>query len=314
VTVDDAYPTSEQQEIALRLQATQEVLGKIGLPGTEDLDLLPASTAGSGVEEYRELEKLYSQERSPKGVDPEGRGVQVFLEAATHKQGGLLNLYQADFENDPSKGRKPAPWDMFRDYVAASTTLAKSLEKQKKYKRAASIYRRFISFGRQLLDEPGGFQFVQWGITFQKQGAQELARVLGKIGGTQKDRAESCARMAARRLDLLQTGLSCLDDMTDYRSLQAAIIAGEPSPVNVFRSWGVNTLAILALKGAPATQDAIRTAGAMVVVDNPAMRQVAWKALEKLTAEPSGKMAVFIEKQKKWITDHEVYGTVQNFR
>lgn len=314
VTVDDAYPTADQQERALRLQATMDVLAKIGLPGSEDLDLLPPGTEGSAVEDYRDLERIYSQERGAKGVAADGRGVQVFLEAATRRQGGFLSLYQADFENDPSKGRKPPPWDMFRDYVSASIKFAKSLEKQEKPKRAVSVYRKLLSFSRQLLNEPGGFQFVQWGLTFQKQGADELARVLSETGGTQKDRAEACARLAARRLDLLQTGLSCLDDMADYRSLQAAVVATEPSPVNVFRSWGVNTLAILALKGAPATREAIKSAGAMVVVDNPAMRRVAWKTLENLEAEPSGRMAAFIEKQKKWITGHEVYGTVQSFR
>jgi hypothetical protein len=314
VTANDPYPTPDQQERAMRLQASLEVLGKLGLPGSEDLNLLPSLSSGAGVDGYKELEKLYSQERGPKGVASDGRGVQVFLEAAAHKQGGFLSLYQADFENDAGRGRRPAPWDMYRDYVSATLKYAKSLEKRKKYKTAESVYRKCIAFGRQLLDEPGGFQFVLWGITFQKQGAEELARLLAETGSPQSDQAEAFTKLAARRLDLLQTALSCLDDMTDYRSLQAAVIAGEPSPVNVFRSWGVNTLTILALKGAPAARETIRNAGAMVVVDNPAMRQVAWKALEKLAAEPSGKMAAFIEKQKKWVGEHEVYGTVQSFR
>jgi hypothetical protein len=314
VTVNDPYPTTEQQETAMRFQASLEILGKLGFPGSEDLELLPSPSPGSAAEGYKELEKLHAQERSAKGVDPEGRGVQVFLEASTRKQGGFLSMYQADFENDSSKGRKPPPWDMFRDYVDASVKLAKSFEKQKKYKRAESVYRKLITFGRQWLDEPGGYQFVSWGLTFQKRGAEELARLLSETGGAQHDRIAAFASLTSRRLDLLQSALSCLDDMTDYRALQAATIAVEPSPVSVLKSWAVSTLAILALKGAPATPEVIQTAGAMVVVDNAAMRQVAWKTLEKLAAEPSGRMAAFIDKQKTWITDHSVYGTVQSFR
>jgi hypothetical protein len=314
VTVNDPYPTAAQQETTLRFQTTLGILDKLGLPGSEDLEFLPPLSAGSGAEEYREIEKLYPQERSSRGIDPETRGVQVFLAAASRKQGGFLTVYQADFENDPSKGKQPPPWDMYRDYVRASIMLAKSFEKQKKFGRAESIYRKLIALGRQLLDEPGGYQFVAWGITFQKQGAEELARLLASTGGAQKDRMEAFARLASRRLDLLQTALNCLDDMTDYRSLESAIVACEPSHVGIFRPWAVNTLAILALKGAPANLDAIKQAGAMVIVDNPAMRQVAWKALEKIASEPSGKMAAFVERQKQWVTDHEVYGTVQNFR
>jgi hypothetical protein len=314
VTVNDPYPTAEQQEAGLRFQTTLGILDKLGLPGSEDAELASRQSPGSGLEEYKELERLYSQERSSKGVDPEGRGVQVFLEAAARKQGGFLSLYQADFENDPSKGRRSPPWDMYRDYVRASTILAKSFEKQKKFTRAESIYRKVISFGRQWLNEPGGYQFVAWGITFQKMGAEGLARVLAHTHGAEKDRAEEFARLASRRLDLLQTALSCLDDMTDYRSLQAAIIAAEPAPVGIFRPWAINTLAILALKGAPASSDAVKQAGAMVIVDDPDMRKLAWKALEKLASEPSGKLNAFIEKQKKWVADHEVYGTVQSFR
>ncbi len=289
VTVNDPYPTAEQQETALRLQTALGILAKLGLPGSEDVEFVSSPSSGSGVEEYRELERLYSQERSPQGVDPDGRGVQVFLKAAAHQQGGFLSLYQADFENDASKGRRPPPWEMYSDYVRASTKLAKSFEKRKKFRRAESIYRTLISFGRQWLNEPGGYQFVAWGITFQKMGAEELARLFVDTNDPRKEPAEAFARVVSRRLDLLQTALSCLDDMTDYRSLQAAIIAGDPSPVDVFRPWAINTLAILALKGAPASSDAMKKAGAMVIVDDPAMRKVAWKALEKLASETLGK-------------------------
>jgi hypothetical protein len=314
VTSTDSYPTPAQQELGLRFETTLAVLDRLGLPGTEDMALLERPVGGSATEQYRELESLYARERSPQGVDPKGRGVQVLLEAARRSSGGLLQLYQADFQADPTHTRRPVPWDMFQTYVQAAVKYGKSLERREAPHRAESVYRRIMAFGRQFLNEPGGYQFMVWGMTFQKQAAEELCRLLASTGHAQKKEAQGFLNLASRRLDLLQTALGCLDDMTDYRSLQAAIMAAERSGDSVFRPWGINTLTILALKGAPAPADTIKEAGALVLVDNPAMKKVASEELDRLESEPSGRVKSFVENQKQWIVHHEVYGTVKGLR
>jgi len=308
------YPTPEQTETATRFVTALAVLDKLGLPGTEDLQLIEPVDSGTAEEHYKELENLYKSEGSPGGVDPGARGVQVLLKAATKNKGGLLRMYHGDFKSVPEDRRRPLPCDMFMNYVDAAIKHGKYLERRENPKRAETIYRRLVSMGRQLLDEPGGLQFMNCGLAIQKRGAQELARILPSRGNPSREQAQAVANLASRRLDLLQTALSCLDDMADYRSLRAAIIASERVNDQVFRPWGINTLAILALKGAPANPDAVKSAGAMIMVADSGMQKTASMALDKLAAEPSGQLRRFIENQKDWILKHQVYGPANTFR
>lgn len=314
VTSEDAYPTEVQNETAARFEAAIGVLDKLGLPGQEDLPWVDYPSKGNAVAEYKELEKLHQQERGVKGVDARASGVQVLLKGAGRCQGGLLQIYQGDFPNGPDDKRRPVPWDMFRDYVQAAIKLGKIYEKQSKPKEAEKLYRRVISLGRQFLDEPGGLQFVNWGMTFQKQGAEALVLLLRTNRNAEKQQASTFANLTSRRLDLLQTVLNSLDDMADYKSLKAAILASGRAGDSILRPWGINTLAILALRGAPAGPSAMNAAGGMVLVKNAAMEKKALSALDELSSEPSGKMRSFIENQKEWVRNHQVYGTFQAFR
>ena len=155
VVSNDAYPTEAQNETSARFEAAIAVLDQLGLPGKEDLPWVDYPSAGDAVAD-KELEKLHLQERGSKGVDPRASGVQVLLKAAGRSQGGLLKIYHGDFAGGPEDKRRPAPWDMFRDYVQAAIKLGNIYQKQAKPKDAERIYRDVISLGRQFLDEPGG--------------------------------------------------------------------------------------------------------------------------------------------------------------
>jgi hypothetical protein len=102
--------------------------------------------------------------------------------------------------------------------------------------------------------------------------------------------------------------------MEEYRSLKAAITAAERRKDSVFRPWGLNTLAIFAAKGAPASPEVIRRAGAMVLVKNPHMQNTAKEALRRIASESSRKVRAFIKSQKKWVSAHDVYGTASSFK
>jgi tetratricopeptide (TPR) repeat protein len=314
VTSSDAYPTEAQNEAAARFKAAVAVLDQLGLPGKEDLAWVDYPSAGNAIPQYKELEKLHLQERGSKGIDARASGVQVLLKAAGRSQSGLLQIYQGDFPSGPDDKRRPVPWDMFRDYVQAAIKLGKLYEKQAKPKEAERIYRRVISLGRQFLDEPGGFQYMNWGMTFQKQGAEALAGLLRSNRSAEKQQVAAFANLTSRRLDLLQTALNTLDDMADYKSLKAAILASGRAGDSILRPWGINTLAILALRGAPADPSAMKAAGGVVLVKNPVMEKKALAALNELSSEPSGKVKSFIEDQKQWIRKHRVYGAAQSFR
>jgi hypothetical protein len=107
--------------------------------------------------------------------------------------------------------------------------------------------------------------------------------------------------------------MACLDDMADYKSLKSAIIAAGRTDDAIFGPWGINTLSIFALKGAPANDAAIKAAGGTVLVRNPAMQKKALEVLNQLETEPSGKVKAFIANQKEWITSHNVYGVIHPF-
>jgi hypothetical protein len=309
---NQTYPTAEQNEVALRFKATLEIMDKIGIPGNEDQALLSKPAAGQGLDHYKELERLHPKERGTNGVDPKTEGVQVFLKAASFARGGFLQYYQGDFPSGPDDKRRLMPWDMFGDYFQAAIERAKAAEEQGNKRAAESIYKRLINFGRQILDEPGGFQFLQWGITFQKDAAEELGRVEERQEN--RDKALAFVKNSARRLDLLQTALNCLDDMEDYKPLPAATIAANRTGDPIFEPWGISTLMILSLKGAPANKAAIKAAGGIVILNDPTMQKSAAEALDRLAAEPSGKAKAFIESQKEWVKAHKVYGGSQAFK
>lgn len=309
---DRAYPTEAQNEVALRFKTTLEIMDKIGMPGNDDQELMSKPTAGQGLDHYKELERLHPKERGANGVDPKTEGVRVFLKAASFARAGFLQYYQGDFPTGPDDKRRLMPWDMFGDYFQAAIERAKEAEKQGNKRAAESIYRRLIAFGRQILDEAGGFQFLQWGITFQKQAAEELGRVEERP--ETRDKALAFVQSCTRRLDLLQTALNCLDDMEDYKPLSAATVAANRTSDPIFGPWGISTLTILSLKGAPANQTALKAAGGIVMLNDPMMQKKAAEALDQLAAEPSGKAKTFIAFQKEWVKAHKVYGGFQAFK
>ncbi|MCA1962171.1 MAG: nuclear transport factor 2 family protein [Desulfomonile sp.] len=309
IEMKSSYPTPEQDETAMRFNAAIKILEKIGLSGKEDMPFTAAAKQGVASADYRELEKLHQKEKGPKGVDPDARGVDLLLKAAAKSQGGLLQIYHGDFRANPDDRRSPVPWDMFRDYVQAALKRARIEHQRGNAKTARVICRLVISLGRQFLDEPGGYHFLSWGIAFQKAGAEQLARLGGGEGAPDRQSIESFVNLCSRRIDLLRTALGCLDDLSEYRALKAAITAAQREGDPVFRPWGINTLAILALKGAPARPEIIQQVQTMVLVSDPGMQQTALTALDRLASEPNGRLRPFIEFQKNWIRAHKVYGT-----
>lgn len=310
----DAYPTEAQNEMATRFETSVAILDKLGIPGKEDLAWVDYPFNGEAIAEYKELDRLYVQERGPKGVDPKSSGVRVLLKGASRSRSGLLQLYHGDFPSGPKDKRRPVPWGAFRDYAEAAIKLGHTFESQSKPREAERIYRRVISLGRQFLDEPGGYQFVTWGITFQKQGAEALARLLTSSRSAEKKQLSAFVNLESRRLDLLQTALKSLDDMADYKSLKAAVLAAHRTGDPTFGPWGINTLAILALKGAPACRQAMNAARSMVLVKNSVMEKKALESLDELASERSGTVTSFIKYQKDWVRSHRVYGSVRAFR
>ncbi len=310
LTSNTTYPTPEQSETAMQFQAAVGVLDRLGAPSaTEDLPFLGKVTQGSALESYKELEGLYKQERGKKGgVDFRSRGVNLLLKGAAKDKNGLLVHYYGDFKTGPSDQRRPVPWEMFRDYVEAAIQQGKSFERKGQMEKAEVIYKRIVSLGRQFVAERGGFSFLSWGIAFEKRGAQELERLMRLKGDPEIRRVQEFAGLCTRRLDLLSTALGCLDDMGDYKALNAAILASERADDPVFRPWGLNTLAILAIKGAPADRRTVESAGAMVVVLNPHMQRMAMEEINKLSAGGSSVDRAFINHQKKWAANHAVYG------
>lgn len=314
VASNESFPTRSQQDAANQFEAALGVLARLGLKSDRDFPGLAHRKPGTAVAQYKELERLYRQERGSKGIDPSARGVDELLKAAAMAKGGFTELYHGDFVVDQDSRRKPVPWAMFSDYVAAATERGKTLEKQGNFKRAERIYRSIITLGQQFLDEAACFSLVNWGLKLQKHGAQELARTIPSTRKEQKQRVLAFANLSSRRLDSLQTAFSCLDDMTDYKSLQASIIAAERADDIIFRPWGINTLAILAFRGAPANKEARKAAGGMVLIANPSMQKTASRKLDEIAAKGSPKIKSFIEAQRAWVHDHKIYREAQGFR
>lgn len=305
---DASYPTAAQDENCLKFETALSVLDKIKPDDSAAAALAGPADQGSAAKEYQALEGTYRTERGPKGVDPRADGIQAFLKAARRSNGGFLEIYYGDFKKGQDDNRKPVPWGMFRDYVHAAIENARGMEKRNNVKAAKATYRGIISVGRQFVNEPGGIQFAIWGTNFQKEAAQELARLAGP---GEKEQILSFVNVVSRRLDLLQTALQCLDDMTDYTSLKSAAIAAGRTDDTIFGPWGINTLTILALKGAPANRTATKSVNGTVLVRNPVMQEKALSVLNQLESEPSGRLKPFIQFQKEWITSHNVFGVIR---
>lgn len=314
VTSTDAFPTDRQREAAMKFEAACGVLDRLGLKDNPDPALLGKRVPGTATDAYAELEQLHKQERDKRGISPDSRGVDLLLTAAGKEQGGFLQIYHGDFRQGPEDKRKPVPWEVLRDYVTAALLRGKTFEKRMNPAAAQRIYRQVIAIGRQLLDEPGGYSYANWGLTFQEQGAQELTRALSQSSPNDRAKVSAFANLVSRRLDSVQTALGCLDDLADYRALEAAIMASQRVGDTVFRPWAINTLAILSLKGAPATREAMQTAGGLVLVSNRTMQDMAGKRLEELVAHEGGKTREFVEMQKAWVRSHDVYGERQGFK
>ncbi len=314
VTTKRSYPTAAQDEAAMRFEAALGVLERIGLCGKEDLYLIGKRASGSGLSAYKELEKLHKKERGAKGVNPTARGVAVFLKGAARKEGGFLKTYHGDFKTSPKDRRGPVPWDMFRDYAQAAVRLAKTFERRGNVIGAEKIYRRLISFGRQILDEPGGFQFVNWGLTFEHIGAQQLVKLTAKLKSPDREKAAALVNLLARRIDLLRTAHDAIDNMEEYRSLKAAIIASRGVSDPIFRAWGINSLAIMAVRGAPADRRTTEAAGALVLLNDPVMQKVADSALNRIASDGGSGLRAVVRSQREWAKGHKVYGTAPRFQ
>ena len=308
-----AYPTSAQDELAMRYEAAINILSQLKIRDDKDVQQSGKLKPGMAISMYKELEKRYPKDRSEKGIDPKSWGVTEFLKAAGMTKGGLLISYHGDFKKVTGDKRRPMPWEMFKDYAAAAAKRAKTYENRGKPQNAELIYRRIISFGRQVLSEPGGVQFAIWGLRFQRDAGKELLKILPRSRETERKQLQAFVTHVSRRLDLIQTALQCIDDMSDYRSLKAAVVAAQSESPSNFRQWAINTLAILAYKGAPADREIIGAAGAMVFVINPAMNKTARSALENLAQKKPREVKSFIDYQKQWVQKHKVYGAVSTF-
>jgi hypothetical protein len=314
VVSNDQYPTAVQDEAAMRFEAAMGVLEMLRPMGSDKLIEVSTSSSIAASRDYKEMERLYPSERGVDGVSPRASGVHLLLRAAGRNDSRLLELYRGDFPTGPKDKRPSVPWDMFQGYVLAAIKKGHLLEADEDLDSAESLYRNVMAFGNQIAREPGGFQFVHWGTTFEKQGADELGRMLPVKRRAEKEKARALSGLLARRLDTIHTAADCLDKMEDFQSLKAAIAAGRRKDDQVFRPLAVNTLCIFALKGASANSKAITLAGGMVVVKNPLMGKIASEALEAIGGEPGTQWKSFVEFQKEWVRGHNVYGTCSAFR
>lgn len=314
VNSTEKFPTDRQRESAMQFETACGVLERIGVKDDKDLDIIGKRAPGAATNEYVELEQLHQKERNKRGIDPDSRGVDLLIRAAGKEHGGFLQVYHGDFKEGPKDKRRPMPWEVLRDYGGAALERGKTQEKRMNAKAAQRIYRQVIAVGRQLIDEPGGYSFVNWGLTFQKQGAEALARVLPPSAAEEKARVSAFANLVSRRLDSLQTALGCLDDLADYHALEAAISASQRTSDTIFRPWALNTLAILSLKGAPAGTSAMQSAGGLLLVINPAMQKLAATRLDELITKEGGRTKEFIDAQREWVQTHNVYGESHGFK
>jgi hypothetical protein len=313
ITTNKKYPTEAQDEIALRYVAAIQVIDKISLLGGEDIYVAPPPVEGSAQDLIAELEDLHKKELVDSAIPPKSRGVSIFVRAGSMRNGEFLKRYHGDFSGGGQDHRKPMPWDMFRDYAMAALKMGKTQEKRGDFKSAETIYRRLVGFGKLILDEPGGLQFVNWGLTFEKMGAQALLELYRDRPGPEAVRIAEFANLVSRRLDVLRTAQDCLDDMAEYRALKAAIIAAQKKGDTVFRPWAINTLCIFAYKGAPADESIVKRLGALALINDRGMQSIAEKALRDIAASSEQSVQNFIANQRQWVQNNKVYGASATF-
>jgi hypothetical protein len=310
ITTNRRYPTPAQNEIAMRFSAALEVIDKIRLLGGEDIYVAGVAIKGSALEMLQELEDLHKKEFADKGVHPESRGVSVFVKAGGMENGEFLKKYHGDFPSGPRDHRKPVPWDIFRDYALAALKMGKLQEKRGDIKAAEKIYRRIVGFGKLILDEPGGLQFVNWGLTFEKMGANALAELYSNLKRPAAVEMAEFANMVSRRLNILRTAQDCLDDLAEFRALKASIIAANKRGDTVFRPWAINTLCIFAYKGAPADEAIVKKLGVLALINDRGMQSVAERALRDISSSSKPHVRKFIQRQRQWVRNNQVYGAV----
>lgn len=308
------YPTKDQEDIATRFEASLNALNKLVAEGGPPASPTPTESSESAAAEYKELNALYSSERGKKGVDVASRGVDILLKGAAKPYGGLLSVFHGDFKATPQDMRPATPFDAFKDYARAAMGRAKASEARGDGRKAENIYRGVYSLGGQFLAEPGGLRFFTWGTTFQQVSANELARTLKTSAPQEAKRFEESARLNSRKLELVKTAMTSLEDMADYHSLKAAIIAANRIGDVNFRPWGVNTLVLYALKGAPAKSEAMRKVKCLMLVRNAKMQELAARELDALAAEPSGKVRSFVDQQKAKARADRIYVGLGGFK
>jgi tetratricopeptide (TPR) repeat protein len=308
------YPTRDQEDVGARFQAALDTLDKLEQEETVAPLYEKSSSGETAAVNYNEMSSLYAGERGAKGPTPDARGVDALLKGATKPAGSLLKMFHGDFKASEDDTRPPVPWDAFRDYVRAAVERAKSFERRGDSKKAEEIYRRVYSLGGQLLAEPGGLLFLTWGASFQEAGAKELARMLVKRAHKEAERYAHAANLASRKLELAKTAMSALEDTTDYHSLKAAIIAANRKGDVNFRPWGVRTLVLYALKGAPAKTEIMRKVNCLTIVRNLKMQEVASRELDTIAAEPTGRVKAFVERQKARILSEKSFAAMGGFK
>ena len=79
---DATYPTSAQDELAMRYEAAMKILSELKLRDDKDVQQSGKLKPGIAISMYKELEKRYPKDRSVKGIDPKSWGVTEFIKAA----------------------------------------------------------------------------------------------------------------------------------------------------------------------------------------------------------------------------------------
>jgi hypothetical protein len=309
----ESYPTQSQEEVSTRLMTALEVLATI--PWTSPQDTLNAclSAPKNKSDDYKDLENLYFQEKTPRGIDPDSSATLKFLKIASGNLGQFFSLYQGDFKSSPKDIRRPVPWDVYKNCVDASCIKGRHLSQYGRDKEAEIIYLSIMGFGGQIVDEGAGVQSTAWGLEFQKRAIEGMLRMKKPPEHLGWNRLAELLKLISRRLDLVQTTLACLDDMTNYNSLKAAQIAAKDYSHTIFGPWAINCLAVFSTHGAPACADAIKACGDIVIVKNAGMQSKAAETLDAIASSSAGPIRFFINFEKQYVKANRIYGAVREF-
>ncbi len=314
VESNQSYPTQSQEEVSERFMATLQVLATIPWTSPQETLISSRSASKNKSDDYMDLEKLYFQEKTPRGIDPDSSAVVKFLKIASRHLGQFFSLYSGDFKSGPKDIRRPVPWDVYKNCVEASCIKGRRLSQYGGEKEAETIYLSIMGFGGQIVDEGAGVQSTAWGLEFQKRAIEELLRLKKSPEPLDRSRLTEVLKLISRRLDLVQTALACLDDMTNYNSLKAAQIAAADYSHTVFGPWAINCLAIFSAHGAPAGAEAIKACGDIVIVKNSGMQSKAGETLDALASSSAGPIKFFIDFEKQYVKANRIYGAAGEFR